>query len=73
MDNVARTGLTGKRYTTKSIFLLVDGGYGEKKENIRQVMRLDNSMQRIFKVKVSDLNLNVDRERERELFLVSYF
>ena len=36
-------------------------------------MRLDNGMQRIFKVKVSDLNLNVDRERERELFLVSYF
>ena len=32
VDNVARTGLTGKRYTTKSIFLLVDGGYGEKKE-----------------------------------------
>lgn len=38
-------------------------------------MRLDNGIQRISKVKVSDLNLNVEKEREREsreLFLVVF-
>lgn len=71
----------GKRYTTKSIFLLVDGSNtvdtysvkcGKKEEEkTREVMRLDNGIRRIFKVKVSDRNLNV--ERERESYFSSYF
>lgn len=43
----------------------------KEEEKTREVMRLDNGIRRIFKVKVSDRNLNV--ERERESYFSSYF